>query len=70
MDAMEVGDVSHRRFDGVGDAASLNSEGSLRILHGNVVVWIAWDSMDGEAIDPTLAEAVARRVVANLDAMG
>jgi hypothetical protein len=64
-----VGDVSHRRFEGVGDAASLSSEGSLRILHGNVVVWIVGTSGDAGPIDPALAEAMARRVVANLDAL-
>lgn len=65
--AIEVGDVTHQRFDGIGSAASLSSEGALRILYGNVVVWIAGSTGDNLPHDAEVAREVARRVVANLD---
>lgn len=68
MDAMEVGDVRHERFD-VGDGASLSTEGSLRVLYGNVVVWITGKTGTEDSIEPGVAEAAARRVVENLDGM-
>lgn len=70
VETMPEMDFTHRRWDGIGSAASTDGHGTVRVRYGNVTVWIVGKTAGEDWLDPEVARNVARRVVAQLDGMG
>lgn len=70
VETMPEMDFTHRGWDDIGDAASTDGRGTVRVLYGNVNVWVTGKTASEDWIDPDVAREVARRVVANLDGIG
>lgn len=60
-------DFTHQRWTGIGDAANTNGRGTVRVLYGNVTVWITGKTDGEDWIHPAVGQEVARQVVANLE---
>jgi hypothetical protein len=68
--AMAEQDIGHRFLPGIGSEAVMDSRGSVYIRYGNVTMeFSAKDAAGDDTIEPKMATAVGRRIVANLDAM-
>lgn len=62
-------DFTHRRWDDIGDGASSDGRGTVRVLYGNVTVWMTGKTDSEDWIDPGVAREVARLIVANLEGL-
>ncbi len=69
VDAMPEEDVGHERWPDIGSGSAMDGRGSVRVRYGNVTVWFTGKTDGEDVLDPGLAQDLARRIVANLDAM-
>ncbi|MGD8495431.1 MAG: hypothetical protein PVF05_04520 [Gemmatimonadales bacterium] len=68
--AMEERDIGHRPLPGLGSEAVMDSRGSVYIRYGNLTMEFAAKNAAGDdVIEPDMAMAVGRRMIANVDAM-
>lgn len=67
--AGELGAYDHQHWEGIGTAASTDGRGTVRILYGNVTVWVTGKTDGEDWIDPSVGRAVARSIVGNLEGM-
>lgn len=64
--AMPEDATVHQELPGVGSEAALSNRGSMRVRHGNVVIWLTGKTDGRDWIDPDRASELGRRMVANL----
>lgn len=60
-------DFTHQHWTGIGDAANTDGRGTVRVLYGNVTVWITGKTDGEDWIHPAVGREVARLIVANLE---
>ena len=68
-DAMPEMDFTHRALSGVGSEAVMDNRGSVYIRLGNAIIEFSGKTDGEDYLDPARAEAVGRRIVANIKAL-
>lgn len=66
LQAMPEDATVYQVIQNVGSEAALSNRGSMRIRHGNVVIWLTGKTDGRDWIDPERAAELGRRMVANL----